>query len=184
MESLKIWLLTIGATIAYGIAHDQVTARVSIEYFTVGHQEIFQTTSPTLIALGWGILATWWVGALMGLIFALVARFGSRPKTALRELLVPGGVLLACVGFTALVAGIAGFFAARAGLVSLGGYLATEVPAGGHARFIADLWAHTASYVAGLAGGSLLAAWVWIRRGRAMPTVTTPVLSPSPPTSG
>ena len=184
MEGLKIWLLTIGATIAYGIAHDQVTARVSIEYFTVGHQEIFQTTSPTLIALGWGILATWWVGALMGLIFALVARFGSRPKTALRELLVPGGVLLACVGFTALVAGIAGFFAARAGLVSLGGYLATEVPAGGHARFIADLWAHTASYVAGLAGGSLLAAWVWIRRGRAMPTVTTPVLSPSPPGNG
>ena len=177
-------MLTIGATIVYGIAHDQVTARVSIEYFTVGHADIFQTTSPTLIAFGWGILATWWAGALMGLIFALVARFGSRPKTALRDLLVPGAVLIAGVGVTALVAGIAGFFVARSGHVALAGYLATEVPAGGHARFIADMWAHAASYVAGLAGGSLLAAWVWIRRGRAVPTVPIPVLSPSPPTSG
>ena len=184
MEGLKIWLLTIGATIAYGITHDQITARVSIEYFTVGHANIFQTTSPTLIAFGWGILATWWVGALMGVFFALVARFGGRPKTALRDLLVPGGVLLACVGVAALVAGVAGFFAAKSGQVALAGHFATEVPAGGHARFIADMWAHAASYVAGLAGGSLLAAWIWIRRGRAAPAVTTPVLSPSPPASG
>ena len=183
MESFKIWLLTVGATIAYGIAQDQVTARVSIEYFTIGHPAIFPTESPTLIAIGWGIWATWWVGAIMGLLFALVARFGSRPKTAARDLLKPGGVLIACVGYAALLSGMLGFVAADQGFVSLSGYLAANVPADGHARFIADAWAHTAAYGVGFVGGCLFAGWVWLRRGKATLTTLTPALSPAPPAS-
>jgi hypothetical protein len=54
MEIIKIWLLSIAAAILYGILHDQVTARVCLEYFTVFHPPVFDTTSPTLLALGWG----------------------------------------------------------------------------------------------------------------------------------
>jgi hypothetical protein len=59
IESLKIILLCIVAAIVYGILHDQVTARVCVEYFTIGHPPIFHTDDPTLLALGWGVIATW-----------------------------------------------------------------------------------------------------------------------------
>ena len=41
IESLKIVVLCIVAAIVYGILHDQVTARVCVEYFTIGHPPIF-----------------------------------------------------------------------------------------------------------------------------------------------
>lgn len=62
MQFAGIVLFSIAAAIFYGIAHDQITARVCVEYFTIGHLPVFKTTSPTLLALGWGVLATWWLG--------------------------------------------------------------------------------------------------------------------------
>lgn len=79
MESLKIILLCILSAVLYGILHDQVTARVCVEYFTVAHPPIFHTTSPTLLAIGWGILATWWVGLILGVPAAVVSRSISLP---------------------------------------------------------------------------------------------------------
>lgn len=60
MRFVGIIALALLAGITYGILHDQVTARVCVEYFTIGHPKIFPTTSPTLLAIGWGIVATWW----------------------------------------------------------------------------------------------------------------------------
>ena len=62
MQFVGIVLFSIAAAVFYGIAHDQVTVRVCLEYFTIGHPPVFKTTSPALLALGWGVLATWWVG--------------------------------------------------------------------------------------------------------------------------
>jgi hypothetical protein len=59
VESLKIIVLCIVAAMVYGILHDQVTARVCVEYFTIGHPPIFHTDDPTLLAFGWGVIATW-----------------------------------------------------------------------------------------------------------------------------
>jgi hypothetical protein len=36
VQCLKIIMLCLLAAIAYGILHDQVTARVRVEYFTIG----------------------------------------------------------------------------------------------------------------------------------------------------
>src|ERR1700676_2919513 len=80
MESLKIALLCIVSAVVFGILHDQVTARVCVEYFTIGHPPVFDTDSPTLLALGWDVIATWWVGLLLGIPAALVSRLGSWPK--------------------------------------------------------------------------------------------------------
>ena len=66
MESLKIIALCIFSAVLYGILHDQVTARVCVEYFTIGHPPVFATESPTLLAIGWGIIATWWGRAVLG----------------------------------------------------------------------------------------------------------------------
>src|SRR3954447_21650435 len=94
MQSALIVLLSIASAVAYGILHDQVTARVCVEYFTVGHPPVFPTESPTLLAIGWGILATWWAGLLLGIPLTLAARAGRRPKRSVRSLVRPVVTLL------------------------------------------------------------------------------------------
>ena len=45
METIKIILMEVAAAIVYGILHDQITARVCVEYFTIGHAPIFHLDS-------------------------------------------------------------------------------------------------------------------------------------------
>ena len=77
--------------------------------FTIGHPPVFATDDPTLLGLGWGVIASWWVGLLLGIPLALVARAGGRSKVfvlgpatpdcnvtcdygRMRDCLRPGGV--------------------------------------------------------------------------------------------
>jgi hypothetical protein len=66
MEFLKIVVFSTFAAIAYGILHDQVTAHLCVEYFSVAHPDIFHTKSAFLLALGWGVVATRGAGWLLG----------------------------------------------------------------------------------------------------------------------
>src|SRR5579859_3833462 len=110
MESVKIILLCVGTAIVYGICHDQITARVCVEYFTIGHPPIFGgTQDPTLLAFGWGVFATWWVGVMLGAPATLLARIGSRPKLGWRDLRIPLGLLMSVVAVSAIIGGIVGF---------------------------------------------------------------------------
>ena len=166
VDSLKIVGLGVVAAIAYGIAHDNVTARVCVEYFTIGHVPIFGTESPTLLALGWGVLATWWVGLGLGIYLALVSRVGRKPKLTAGDLLKPLGYLLATMALVSLLAGLAGYYAATQRWVWLVGRLASDVPEAKHAAFLADLWAHLAAYASAFLGGVVLAIWATIRRNK------------------
>jgi hypothetical protein len=94
LEHLKIILICVAAAIAFGVVHDQVTARVCLEYFTVFHPPVFATQSPTALAFGWGVIATWWVGLFLGLLLTLAARAGSRPKQTASQQLRPIAKLL------------------------------------------------------------------------------------------
>jgi hypothetical protein len=183
MDFLRIVLLTTALAMAYGVAHDMVTAHLCVEYFTVAHPDIFGTETPALLALGWGVWATWWVGAPLGLLLALAARSGARPKLAVRDLLLPGALLLASMALASLAAGVAGYVAASAGRVELSGAVADAVPVESHGRFIADMYAHRAAYLAGFFGGVGLAVWAWLRRARLSERTPrpTPAPSPSPP---
>jgi hypothetical protein len=155
-EAWRIIGMTVAGAAAYGIVMDQITARICLEYFTVGHPPIFPTTSPTLLALGWGVLATWWVALPLGVLLALSARVGSRPRLSARELRGPILVLLGVMAVCAVLSGVLGAMLAQAGLVTLAPYLAENVPVSRHIAFLADLWAHSASYVAGMIGGLVL----------------------------
>lgn len=166
MQSLGIVLLCVVAAVGYGIAHDLVTARICVEYFTIGHPPVFGTNDPTLLALGWGILATWWVGLLLGIPLAVAARAGSRPKRSVRSLVQPVAYLLAVAGTSAFAAGGIGWLLASTGAVYLVGPIAFELPSERHVPFLADLWAHSASYLIGLVGGIAIIAMVWRSRGR------------------
>ena len=161
-ESLKIIGLSILAGAIYGIIHDQVTARVCLEYFTVFHPDVFHTQSPTLLALGCGVLATWWISMFLGLMLAIAAQAGSRPTVSAGALLPRLIKLLAIMAICALVAGIVGNFLQGFGM----GYYATNIPKQIRHRFYADYWAHSMSYLSGFVGGIILSILVWRSRGK------------------
>lgn len=164
MKSIGIVLTCIFAAICYGIVHDQITARVCVEYFTIGHEPVFDTDDPTLLGIGWGIIATWWVGFLLGVPLAIVARSGSQPARTLKSLIRPILTLMAIMACSALAAGITGWILASRGDIYLADPLAEAVPADRHIPFLADLWAHNASYLVGFVGGIVVIVNVWRSR--------------------
>jgi hypothetical protein len=164
MHSLFIIVMCVAASVAYGIAHDQVTAQVCVEYFTIGHPPVFDTDDPVLLGIGWGIIATWWVGVLLGIPLAIAARAGTRPKRSVASLVRPVFTLLAVMAACASVAGVVGWLLARNEVVFLFGPIAHELPADRHVSFLADLWAHSMSYLVGFVGGALVIVRVWRSR--------------------
>jgi hypothetical protein len=165
-ESLKIVVLSMAAAIGYGILHDQVTARVCIEYFTIGHVRVIASRSPTLLAFTWGVLATWWVGFGLGIPVALFARAGGRRALSWSDLRRPYLTLMIATEVASLLFGMLAYFIAEAGGVYLLEPLASRVPANRHTRFLADLWAHRAAYATGLTGSVVLCGWCVWRRGQ------------------
>ncbi len=164
MQWLGIICLSIASCVTYGIIHDLITARICVEFFTIGHPPIFPTQDPTLLGLGWGVIATWWVGAIPGVPLAIVSRIGSAPKTSTAQLLRPIVMLMTFSASFALVMGCAGFVAAKNDSVFLAGDLAVRVPHDKHVLFLTDLWMHCASYFAGFAGGIILILYTWRSR--------------------
>ena len=156
--------MCVAAAIGYGIVHDQITARVCVEYFTVGHPPVFDTEDPTLLGLGWGVLATWWVGLILGAALAVVARAGSRPKRSARSLIRPVAAVMLISALGALIAGCVGWSLARNEAIFLVGPVAEIVPAYRHDAYLADLWAHSASYLFGGVSGVIALTWVWRSR--------------------
>jgi hypothetical protein len=173
VESLKICFVSIFAAILYGVVHDQITARVCLEYFTVFHPPVFVTQSPTLLAFGWGVIATWWMGAFLGLLLAIAARGGTRPKLSAVNLLKPIAKLLGMMAGCALLAGFLGFVLTRQNLVSPPQWVSHRLPPVAYARFMADWWAHSASYAVGFFGGIILC--VLLYRNRAKDESLSPV---------
>jgi len=164
MKSLSIIGMSILACVIYGILHDQITARLCVEYFTIFHAPVFGTDDPTLLGIGWGILAAWWVGLILGVPLAIVARGGKLPKRVPAELVRPMTTLMAVAASVATIAGIVGFIAASKGWIWMAEPWASRIPPERHVLFLTDLWAHNASYGVGFIGGLVIIALVW--RGR------------------
>src|SRR5215472_606893 len=105
MQSLAIIFLAVAAAVGYGIIHDQITARICVEYFTIGHPRLINSDSPTVLAIFWGVVATWWVGLPLGLGLTVAARAGRRPKLKAQDLVIPVLRLLGCMLGVATVFG-------------------------------------------------------------------------------
>jgi hypothetical protein len=161
VERLKIVFVCILASVLYGIVHDQFTARICIEYFTVFHPPVFATQSPTLLGIGWGIIATWWAGAIIGVLLSTAARSGTGNKLTARQLIPFVARLMIFMGLCAVSFGTIGYFWG-----SLPADFSGVLPRQMERRFVADWWAHNASYASGFAGGLGLCIIVWIKRHR------------------
>jgi len=151
LERVKLVGFSMFAAIAYGIAHDMVTAHVCVEYFTIGHSNLLDEdphgASPVLQALLWGVLATWWVGAAAGVLISIVARAGPAPRLGVRDVVRPVLYVYCATALAALMGGLLGASLAAGGAVAVGSRLARELPAETHVRFLADGWAHGAAYL-------------------------------------
>lgn len=174
MQPLGIIGSCVLAAVLYGVIHDQITARICVEYFTVGHAKIIESEDPTLLGLTWGVVATWWAGLLLGLLLALAARAGSRPKRSLRSLVRPVLFLLSLMAGFAVVSGVIGYMLASTGTVVLPDSLKEKLPAQKWAAFQACAFAHQMSYNVGFVGGGMTIAWVWVSRKRLRPVTPRP----------
>lgn len=166
MKSAQIIAGCILTCVGYGIVHDNITARLCVEYFTIGHPPIFGTEDPTLLALGWGIIATWWVGAMLGIMISMAARAGSWPKMEPNEFVRPILLLVGISTVCAALAGIVGYIAAVNQWVWLMPHLADRIPEEKQIWFLVDLWIHGASYLAGLVGGLVITGYAVQQRRR------------------
>jgi hypothetical protein len=166
IDGVAIVVLCVFAACIYGVVHDQITARVCIEYFTIGHPHILKvpSPSPTLLGFVWGIVATWWVGLGLGIPLAMAAQIGVRPKTSAKSLVLSLATILAVTGTFATIAGVIGYLVANEGWLRLFEPLASRVPTNKHSAFIADLFAHNASYIAGAITGIWLIVRTWRTR--------------------
>ncbi len=69
---MKIVLGAILWSVGLGIAIDLVTANVAVDYFAKYHPHVVDSTSPWILALVWGVIASWWAGSIGGAILALI----------------------------------------------------------------------------------------------------------------
>lgn len=96
----EIGMCIVGACI-FGVVNDQITIRICFEYFSEGfHKVMVKETvigkflsafpnNPTLWGTTWGIMATWWMGAILGILLCICARLGSWPRLSPRRLVKP-----------------------------------------------------------------------------------------------
>ena len=77
-----------------GICLDLVTANVAVEYFSVHHPRVLPTDNSWALALFWGVAASWWFGAIAGVIVATVNHRRQQPLAPARIL---RWVAIACV---------------------------------------------------------------------------------------
>ena len=84
------FLVTVIGSIAIacllGIALDLVTANVAVDYFLVHHPRIVASKSPWVLAIVWGVAASWWFGAIVGLLIATINHVRSKSLPPIRIL--------------------------------------------------------------------------------------------------
>jgi hypothetical protein len=164
---LSIVLICIVTSILYGLIHDQITVRISLEYFTVLHPKILpDDTSPTLLALVWGVIATWWVGLILGIILGLACCLGKRPKLSALDLIRPILWLLLIMGLGAALAGFTGYILTTYNLIVPSPEIMEMVPQDKVLGIMIDGFSHDASYGIGFIGGVVLSVWAWFRRDK------------------
>src|SRR4051794_2393515 len=166
MQRGKIILLSVGAAMAYGIIHDQITVRMSLEYFSMAHPALFPTQSPTLLALGWGVVATFWPSLIFGVLLARTSQSEGLPPMPIAALVRPVFLLLMTMALSATLAGFLGFELARRSVITTMLGWAEMIPEGRQYGFAAAWFAHSASYLVGFVGGTALILRIWNQRHR------------------
>ena len=112
-ETLVFLFQVVFLSCLLGLSIDVVTANVAVEYFTVHHPHILNSQSPWVMALVWGIGASWWFGLIAGVLLWWMNLRRPQPLSGKRivRMIVPCLVViwLVMMGIVAGVYGIAGW---------------------------------------------------------------------------
>ena len=154
-DAAQIVLLGVGAAVVFGVLHNQVTVRISPEFFTRGHPNIFPFTSPAVLALAWGVLRPLVSGLIVSIPAAALATAGRRPQLSARDMRAPILALCLAMATGSVLGGIAGYRSAANS--------SREPPAEG-VRYRAVEGAHRAAHATGAAGA--VALWIHTLRRR------------------
>lgn len=166
MRFFIIVLVCTLVVVSYGIVHDQITIRVSPEYFTVGHPTILETSSMTVLALAWGTLTSGLAGIPFGFLVASAACHGRRLRPiGLPYLYRRLGYFWIGLAIGAALFGLGGFLLAWTGMLTLPPDLAVLIEPTRHTRFLAVWSAHVGSYTAGGVGTLALTFRIRAARG-------------------
>ncbi len=98
----------VGLTAAMGVALDLVTAHVAVEYFTVHHPHVVDSKSPIVMALIWGIGASWWFGLIAAIPLWWVNCRRAIPLTQARIVAMVARALIAT--WAIMMAMLVGFY--------------------------------------------------------------------------
>jgi len=125
-EYSKIIALSVAAANVYGNVESQISMRVCPESFTEGSNRSFvendtsgwlqaalsnKDASVTAMASIWGVMRSWWVGLPYGVLAAIAARAGNKPKLSWRDLVKPTVVITAGVGLSSAAVGLTAYHA-------------------------------------------------------------------------
>ena len=113
-EMFRILGLIVLMAALYGIAHDQITARIYPAYFNVDHPDlgypaIFHSSNPIILAFAWGIVATVPLATVLGAMIAIVAQAGGGPRISARDLFKPLLLIFCIMALMAVAGGIWGY---------------------------------------------------------------------------
>ena len=167
MTKARLWtrslaLGLIGA-IGYGLVHDQVSVRISPAYLMDWHPMIVASRDPTVVALAWGVVATWWFGLILGAALALAATIGRRPVAPWRWITGAIAFVFAISALSAAVAyGITRAFALEMPDVLGPSYADLSQPQ--RLAFTQTLAMHETSYDAAAVATLIAAGWIVWRR--------------------
>ncbi len=117
-DFLKLFLVCACSTLAYGIIHDQITARMCIEYFNsnavpenrhrLDNLSFLSRNSPIAVGLVMALCETFLPAILIGAAVSSAARVGSTPKLKLRDLSMQIAGLFGIVAISSCGAGLIG----------------------------------------------------------------------------
>ena len=152
IDLLRFVLFTMLAAVLYGVLHDLVTAQVCPAYFRPPyHPEVIASRSPIMLALTWGVIATWSAGLILGVIMGAANLLGADDPGDWGKLRRRVAVTLGAIWILAMFILIGAYFAARG--------------TGANAALSAVATTHDWSYLAS-AMASLVIAVVTLRNRR------------------
>jgi hypothetical protein len=110
-EMLVFTLHVMLLTCLLGIAIDAVTANVAVEYFTVHHPHVVNSDSPWVMAIVWGVGASWWFALIAALLLWWVnsRRTQPLPRRRILRMVIPALVFIWLTMITGSVYTVAGF---------------------------------------------------------------------------
>lgn len=167
MTKRALWfrslILGVLGAVFYGVVHDQITIRISAPYLMDWHPEIIESRDPTLIALAWGVVATWWFGLILGSVLAGAATLGKSPVAPWRWVVRSIGFVFCGAGAAASIA-----YAVTSGfglhLPNFFGEIYGSLSPAERQRFTQAAAMHEASYDAAGVATLIAGIAIWIRR--------------------